>query len=607
MLGGCILWRRSAKRNEDMRLIAEGARDGVIIQAIDGTILWANPAFCKLTGFAEKEVLGRSPLEFLVPEESRPSPAEIRAFRFNEGDPAFTKLLSRENVRKDGSKYHVQIGQAFLNRSKSDRKYGRRVVTTVRDISEGVKRDKALMDAQFDMIDMIQTDPLTGLYSRAFAQNWLQERMAEKPAVPFAAISIDIVNSLQISETLGFAVTDAIITHVGQTIRLSAPENAIVSRSGDDSFLLIIPEDFTLREVIAIWNKISGALDMPVRIDGGLKSVSVSAGIALHPGPVETVTGFMQSIHAARAHGMRRRGRNLGYYSAALHERASRLVALRQDLPAALSGQDIHFNAQPVFVTSDLTVAGFELLVRWTHPTFGPVPPNDFLPIAEELGLMDRFDKLAAQEAISLQKQFSAQGLGSVKIGFNLSADGARSPDFATWLEWQCDAKNVEPGKITIEILETTVFTTDFRSDSAAAQIERMRRAGFNVFLDDFGVGYAGLAHLSGLSTTGLKIDKSLIDDVCSSQSARTIVDAILTLCANLGLESIAEGIEDPEQLDILRKSGCPRVQGFGIARPMPSTEAVSWTKAWIADVPAPIPGQSAASECPAAQRHRIS
>ena len=581
LIYGALAWRLSAQRSADLQFVTENMRDGIVIQAVDGTILWCNQAFCEMTGYDRSECIGRSPLEFLVLEEERLTQAEAIKFRFHPDDKIFNQFETRENVRKDGSRYHVQIGHALVEPSHLDRKYGRRVVTTCRDVTESVRRDKALVNAQFDMISMIQTDPLTGLFSRAYIQNWLQHRLAESPTAPFVALTIDIINCRQISETLGHSASDAIISHVGQTIRLTVPDYALVARSGDGAFLLVLPGSLSLRETLRLWGKVEAALSEPARVGGGLKSIGVSVGIASHPGHSTSETAFMQNMQAARAAGLRRRGRNLGYYSDEVHFQATRQTMLRQDLPAALSSEEIHFEAQPVFLLLDRQMSGFELLIRWTHPSLGRVPPIDFLPIAAELGLMGKIDRLAAQRACKLQREFAQVGLQTMRIGFNLSSDAMENAEFSNWLEWHCDAHDVDPSRLCIEILETTFFKSDPQSDETAHQIERMRRAGFNLYLDDFGIGYAGLAHLAGLSISGLKIDRSLIDGIASRPASQIIVESILKLAQDLGLEVIAEGIETEYQLQLLRQMGCSKVQGYGIARPMPSVAAVEWAQSW--------------------------
>jgi EAL domain-containing protein (putative c-di-GMP-specific phosphodiesterase class I) len=247
---------------------------------------------------------------------------------------------------------------------------------------------------------------------------------------------------------------------------------------------------------------------------------------------------------------------------------------LECDVSRAMQAEAFTFHFQPIVDLEVGRVQKFEMLIRWAHPTRGMVPPDRFLPIIDRLGLTDALDRFVVRSAEAALARFDAVGLHEVGLSINLSPEALSSPAMTELLVWLAECGRMRASRITLEILESTALTMS--EDALPIRLlTELRDAGFQVFLDDFGMGYAGLAHLATIPSTGLKIDRGLTSLVDRDPTSRAIVIALIRLAGELGLDAVVEGVENLAQIDIVRRAGCAVFQGFALSHPLPLDQAI--------------------------------
>lgn len=571
-ISGAAFWFafRWKKQADMFRAVAENTNDGLILQAYDSKILWANPAYCRVMGYDYDEVVGRYPLEFCLPPDEALSPEAARAFRYDTNGPQFSGLTRLRNVRKNGEEFINEFSISVVGKVPT-RPEDLKVVLACRDVTAEVRREAALRVAQFELVEMDQTDPLTGALNREFFNEWLANAIAQREVLTL--FKVDIREFSRINLAMGHDAGDRVLCHVADRLR-NVMRDAKLVRLGNDEFVLSVSGSIPIKDLAHLLRRLVDDVAVPIRTASGSVSCRASIGVVRHPSYATTPDALIQQLTKA-CHGARRRpARPYAIYDERMHAAMVEEEVLEADLPAALAEGAVHFHGQKVYELTSQSVSGIELLARWTHPTLGPVRPDRFLALATQMGLMGTFDKLAANAAMQLVKSLDAIGRDDVRVGFNLSTSAVLSDEYVTWLSWEADRRDIAPDRLIVEILETTSFTSS-KNDKASSQIGRLRDAGFRPYLDDFGIGFAGLSHLASVPAVGLKIDRSLITGIDTNRAAQTIVSGIVQLARQLDLQVVAEGAETREEINCLVGHGCTRIQGFGLARPEPLTQVL--------------------------------
>jgi len=576
ILGLAALCLRLARKNrqlaidaETFRTVAEEAGDGLLLQEEDSSIVWANRAYCQLFGYSMDELVGQLPLHFALPEDIRLSPQEARLFRFDDHPERFDFLSSYRNVKRNGEEFINQLRLTEVARSSHDQP--RRFVTVSRDVTTEVAVADALAEANQRIRQQAATDALTGLSNRRAMTAYLEKLIA---AGPFALIAIDLDDFKGINDSFGHAAGDTLLVHAGRTIKEFLKTDWYGARMGGDEFTLAIPGSLdwptATRYAIALKRRFA----TPIQWQETELVCGASLGVALSDG-ANSVDELMHHADVALYAAKARRNTRVALYDTRMNEQESQLSQLRSGLAEAVQSRSLEFYAQPTIDLLNNSVRGFELLVRWTDPKLGPVSADKIVRILGELSLLRQLDKLAALAAFEMCCLLRDAGRSDLLVGFNISPGTLKTPEFVDTLIWQADALDVPSDRIIVELLETTVLSTSDRTDGTAAQVARLKEAGFRPLLDDFGIGYAGLSHLAELGVEGLKIDRSLVSKINVDPVSRRIVEAVISLCADLGFRVVAEGVETPDQLEVLRDLGCETWQGYLFSKPLPLMEAI--------------------------------
>jgi len=558
---------RQLREAEHFRMACEHADDGIVIQTLDGIIVWPNPAYCRIMGRPPEEMIGRNPLEFALPSEDTPGADVIRAFRYNPEDPKFKKLQLFRNRRSNGELFWNQLSVSFRKSATGED----HVILVCRDVTAQIEQEERLREARNRLAREASHDGLTGLPNRnAFLKFTTQAlRAAARHDGRVALLHVDLDNFKEINDTNGHAVGDVALKHVARALRSSLEKDEHVARIGGDEFVVISPHVRSMAALKALSDRVAQNIAAPF-IHGNLTlRTGCSIGAALsEPGEKTPESLLLRSDFAL--YEAKRGGRNkVMTYDAVLYRRHTHRLHRATELAEAIdTGALIHVY-QPTFDLVQGRVTGLETLVRWDHPEEGVIPPGDFLPLAFELGLMGELDLASMGSALRRKSILDQSGHGELCVAFNASAELLMHPDFINRLIWGVEAGGIARDTITIEVLETTAFGDMSGNTSCAAVIRDLRDAGFRVLLDDFGIGYAGLSHLARLAVTGVKVDRTLVGEILTDEPSRKIVRKIIELSIDLGLDVIAEGVETRQTAHALQEMGCQYIQGYWIARPL--------------------------------------
>lgn len=562
------LLQREQLAGEYYRMAAEHANDGLVVQTMDATIVWANPAYMRMMGLPADRIIGNNPLHFAFPPEDAPSADEIAAFRYDPDAKNFSELQLFRNLRGDGTLFWNQINISFRRSSTGEH----HAILVCRDVTESVRQDADLRAIRDRLAHEASHDALTGLANRSEMMRYLDRvLLAERTTGKRVGIlHVDLDRFKEINDTHGHSAGDRTLEHAATMLLSSVRSSDLVARVGGDEFVVICPGMPDLAALEAAGRDMAAAIRRPFVWRDITLVCQASIGCALaDPASSDSQTLLLQSDFALYEAKRTGRGR-IAVYDEGLHQRHMRVQRRASDLREAVEIGALDHVYQPVLDLRTGRIAGFETLVRWQHETEGTITPRDFLPLAAELGLMAELDLASMEAALEVKHRLAMAGWRDVSMSFNASSDLLRHPSFINRLVFGAQAAGMDRSQIAIEVLETTVFADEGDCGSPARIIRDLREAGFEVFLDDFGMGYAGLAHLAELAITGIKIDKALVNRILTNETSAKIVATIIELGRDLNLRIIAEGVEDAATADRLRAMGCPMVQGFWLSKPIP-------------------------------------
>jgi diguanylate cyclase (GGDEF)-like protein len=415
-------------------------------------------------------------------------------------------------------------------------------------------------------------DTLTGLPNRAQLQRELGQALQRSitSSSPLAIMILDLDGFKDVNDTLGHQQGDRVLVEVAQRLSAAVGDEGMVARLGGDEFAVLVPRLQGRQHAEAVCGRLVGALQVPMELQGMQFEVGASVGAALCP-----EHGMDASLLMKRA--------DMAMYeakSAAIKARifepnndasGARRLALVAEMRNALTTGEIEVYLQPQLDLASGQVQSLEALARWHHPTLGWVSPDEFIPVAERSGLIKPLTAAVLDQALS---GLSAWREDDVSVAVNLSPRSLLDPELVGSVHAVLQKWGIAPHRLILEVTEGAVMTD---ADRAIALLGRLRDLGVRLSIDDFGTGYSSLSYLTQLPVHEVKIDKSFITDVTDSPGDLAIVRSIIGLGTTLGLEIVAEGVEDAPTQDLLRALGCTRIQGWHVARPMPVFEVGDW------------------------------
>ena len=413
-------------------------------------------------------------------------------------------------------------------------------------------------------------DTLTGLPNRALVLDRAEQllaRVARQPGIVAGALYIDIDGFKHVNDNLGHAAGDQLLRIVGKRLQGAVREQDTVGRLGGDEFVMLVEATAEEGSFDSLADRLTAVLRQPVELDDGRKILSVTASIGVAVGQHATPDALLRdadlALYAAKAAGKNR----YALFEASMYEGVEGRMELAGELSAAVQEGQFFLLYQPIFDLPSREVVGVEALIRWQHPERGIVPPDSFIPLAEDSGLIVPIGRWVLDEACRQAAAWAAEGLG-IGVSVNVSAYQLGRREFAEDVRRALAASRIEPASLTLEITETTLMGN---VPDAVEQLTEIKALGVRIAIDDFGTGYASLSNLQRMPVDILKIDKSFVAALNHGGQSRELLEAILGVGQALSLAVVAEGIEHQSQMAMLEEMGCEMAQGFLIAKPSPA------------------------------------
>ena len=419
-------------------------------------------------------------------------------------------------------------------------------------------------------------DPLTGLPNRTLILDRLQQAMHEshRHEQPMALIMIDLDHFKEVNDTLGHSTGDSLLISVGQNLAMALRAPDTLGRLGGDEFAVVLPE--TDRDAAAVVaDKLQTALAAPIRLGHNSFSVSASMGVAMYPEHGEDPSSLMKCADIAMYLAKRNRD-DFAFYDPQADTHKPDRLELLQDLRLAIQGEELALALQPKFDIRGNRITGVEALARWSHPQRGVVPPYEFIPILEHTGLIKPFALQILEKAAAFCSICHERGF-PLTVAVNLSASNLLDPALPQQIGHILDRHRLGKSRITLEITESAIMREPERSLEILNILNDM---GLYLSVDDFGTGYSSLSYLKRLPVKELKIDRSFVSEMIDDRDDAMIVRSTIDLAHNLGLTTVAEGVESAEILHKLREMGCDFAQGYLISRPLSQDDLLSYLSA---------------------------
>ncbi len=434
-------------------------------------------------------------------------------------------------------------------------------------------------------------DSLTGLPNRTLFADRLSQALsaARRDRRQAAVVFLDVQRGRLVNETLGRKSGDELLSKVGERLRAAAREQDTVARVGGDHFAVALAGFDHLGEATRVIENLEEAFSQPLSVEGAELRVALRAGVAVFPEDGDTAEALSANAETA-ANRAKETGERVLFYAPDMNAQVAESLAMENRLRLAIQDGRLALHYQPKIDIHTSEVAGLEALIRWHDPELGPIPPSRFVGLMEETGMILAAGRWALRTAVQDIRRWQSMGLVVPRTAVNVSALQLKQSDFVDSVLEVISAFGSNPSLLDLEITES-VLVDDI--DESTRKLEILRRAGVEVSVDDFGTGYSSLNYLARLPVDTLKIDRSFVMRMREAGYPRNIVAMIVSLAHTLGLKVIAEGVEEDEQMQLLRELGCDQIQGFLVSRPLPADKIEPLLRA--ANDSGPINDRSAA------------
>lgn len=541
--------------------VFESAAEGITITDARQRILAVNPAFTRVTGYAEHEMLGRTPR--LLQSGRQPASfyeamwASLRTTGHWQGEIW--------NRRKNGEVFPEWLSISAMKDSAG------KVANYV-----AVFSDISTLKKSEDRIDYLaHHDVVTGLPNRLmFNQRViLAIDHAARGSGRFALVYLDLDHFKNINNSLGHHTGDAVLRAVATRLREGLRSGDTLARLGGDEFIALVENSGDRDAVAAVAQQMLDTLATPVAVPGHELVISTSIGIAVFPDDGADVHTLVKHADAAMYRAKAKGRHTFEFYVPEMTEGASERLRTESQLWHALENGEMRLYYQPQVDLGSGEIAGAEALVRWRHPQRGLVPPVDFIPITEESGLINELGAWAFGEACRQLREWDAAGLRLPRLAVNVSVRQIERSGFIERIAAILAETGVAPERIEIEITESVLI----QAKDTGNLLAELRELGVVLSIDDFGTGFSSLSYLRRLPIDKLKIDQAFITDVTTNANDAAIVQSVIALARTLELTTVAEGVEDAGQVEFLRREGCDTAQGYHFSRPLTAEDFAAW------------------------------
>jgi diguanylate cyclase (GGDEF)-like protein/PAS domain S-box-containing protein len=548
------------------QLITENSTDLITKHEPAGAISYASPVSSTVLGISHDALIGRSLCEFVHPEDF-----EVVRAAFAQATQA--KTLPTVIYRARHVDQHYVWFETTMRLMKgATGEETEKILCISRDISDRKRMEQRLHELA--RTDHLTTLPNRFLLDERFAGGLAQAR---REGSMLAMMMIDIDRFKNINDTLGHSMGDALLKLVGAKLKSCIRECDTLARWGGDEFVLLLPGLQDSATAVTVAQRCLSALKEPFAIDGQTLHITASLGISVSPDASAEAETLLKNADTAMYKAKARGGDCFIMYSAEMSAGARSRLAMENALFHAIDRNELLLHYQPLISAKTGRLVGAEALIRWQHPEYGLVSPGQFIPIAEEAGLIDAIGEWVLRTACTQMNSWYGSGLPRIPVSVNLSSRQFRKDSLAKTIKTVLDDTGFDPQYLELELTESLLMDDTTRSKAILGELKAL---GVSIALDDFGTGYSSLSYLKGFHLDTLKIDRTFIAELTTSEATTSIVKATIGLAKGLRLKTIAEGVETRAQANFLVKQGCDVLQGFLFARPMEPDAFLSFAQA---------------------------
>ncbi len=532
--------------------LVENASEGILITKKNGTIVYANNAFLQMSGYSFEEALGQTPRILQSGKHDR------EFYRDMWDSLSFYGAWQGEvwNRRKDGNVYPQRMAITKLeDPTHQDEVY---YASMVHDLTKVKHNEEELLHRAYH-------DPLTKLPNRHLFMDRLEQvvNRAGRKRAKFAVMFIDLDNFKHINDSLGHDVGDMLLKEISRRLVHCARDVDTVSRIGGDEFTIILEGVEKEEEIGIVASRVQERLAEPYSLGGNELYVTVSIGIAIYPENGETAVNLLKNADLAMYHVKETGRNNFHYFTESLNRKAINRMELEIQFRKAIRNREMIAHYQPKIDLRSGRMIGMEALARWPESIGKFGGPGEFIPVAEQTGMIVEMDTLIMEKACLFTKEIKRMFSGRAelfKVSVNLSTKNLDSMNILKNLIAIVGDCGLNPRDVELEVTESIIVRN---VESAINLLNSLSRHGFSISIDDFGTGYSSLSYLTKFPISVLKIDKSFVDNLGIEPNARAIAKAIVSMAHGINIKAIAEGVENPEQLKFLRGIGCDQMQGY--------------------------------------------
>jgi diguanylate cyclase (GGDEF)-like protein/PAS domain S-box-containing protein len=547
--------KENSERLRMAQKVFENTIEGIAITDVHGIIQMVNPAFTAITGYTPKEAIGRSP----------------RVLKSEHHDQLFYKDMWDSligtgswkgeiwNRRKNGETYPEWLTISAIKNDHGDTTH---YISIFNDITEHMQREEHIKHLAYH-------DALTGLPNKFLFGDRLNLAIthAQYHKHMLAVMVLDVDRFKRINDTLGHAIGDMVIQIVADRLSRCIEEGDTLSRLGGDEFMFILEEIKGIQDVTKIIHKIFDTLSYPLHVQEHELHITGSIGISMYPSDGKDLDTLVKNADTAMYRAKELGKNNYQMYTPTMNEKAIVHLTMENDLRKAIERDELTLYYQPKVDIQSGKLIGAEALVRWNHPERGRISPGEFIPLAEETGLIEPLGQWVLRRACCQIRQWQLEKSYDIHVSVNLSPRQFQNRNLVEHIMGVIDETEIDPKYIELEITESCAMENP---DHTIRLLQRLKEKGFTFSIDDFGTGYSSLSVLKKFPIDMLKIDQSFMRDLTKNEDDRAIVLAMISMAHSMKLKVVAEGVETFEELSFLMDNQCDLLQGYLYSPPVP-------------------------------------
>src|SRR4051794_13820420 len=542
-----------------LNAVMNSVADGIVLLDLEGTINWLSSSAETIFDYPRDAAVGAS-IDLLLPLPAEHGGSLLDRLQGPRPGGVPLELTLR---RRSGELLPVEVESSVVEQR--DR---RMIVLVLRDLTGRRQTEETLRSLAYH-------DPLTGLPNRLLFHDRLSQAIerARRARQLLTVMLVDLDRFKLINDSLGLVTGDQIIKGVADRLVQKLRKSDTVARLGGDEFMVLLLGTTGAEAAARVAQKLLDVLRPPLQVDGHELTTSASIGIALFPHDGDDADTLIKNADNALSRAKEQGRNHYQFYTDDMNVTAFERLMLESRLRKALEQDEFVIYYQPKVSLVDGAVIGVEALLRWFHPDLGLVPPGEFIPLAEETGLIMDIGAWVLKTACTQVRRWQRMGHGRLELAVNISARQFQEKNLVATIAAAVEESGMQAGLIELELTESVIMRD---APEAARRLQELTALGIRLAIDDFGTGYSSLGYLRAFPISTLKIDRSFVRDIDRDPNSAALAQAIIALASSLKLKVVAEGVETREQLEQLRACGCQELQGFIFSKPLPPEELLA-------------------------------